>query len=107
MTCIFRQYGAAGSVDDALNRVQSLHDEDALAFIAEWQRSAATAASFHRTPEEETAFRIAKVERRQYLKLAMAAKTTLPQARLQRRWTALDGEDVSDGGDPYTGNETT
>ena len=30
-------------------------------------------------------------------------KSTLPQPGLQRRWNALDGEDVSDGGDPYTG----
>ena len=35
--------------------------------------------------------------------MAPATKTTLPQPGLQRRWTALDGEDVSDGGDPYVG----
>ena len=40
-----------------------------------------------------------------YLRLIVtpAAKTTLHQPGLQRRWTALDGEDVSDGGDPNTG----
>ncbi len=35
--------------------------------------------------------------------MAPAVKATLPQPGLQRRWTALDGEDVSDGGEPCTG----
>jgi RHS repeat-associated protein len=69
------EYGAAGTIDDALNRMQSLHDETTLAVIAEWE----------------------------YLGIAMAARTTLPQPGLQRRWTALPGEAMSDGGDPYVG----
>ena len=33
----------------------------------------------------------------------MVAKTTLPQLGLQRRWTALPGEELSDGANPYIG----
>ena len=34
--------------------------------------------------------------------VTLAAQPTLPQAGIQRRWTALPGEAFSDGGDPYT-----
>lgn len=33
----------------------------------------------------------------------MSPQTTLPQPGLQRRWTAIDGEDVSDGGEADAG----
>ena len=33
--------------------------------------------------------------------VTLAAQTTLPQPGLQRRWTALPGEALSGGGDPY------
>ena len=67
-------YGDAGSIDDVLNRVQSVHDED-LTVLAEFQ----------------------------YAGVAMPVVTKNPQPALERLWKKLPTEPVGDGGDPYTG----
>ncbi|SKA77159.1 RHS repeat-associated core domain-containing protein [Prosthecobacter debontii] len=67
------EYGTEGSIDDALNRVQSVHDD--LTVLAEYQ----------------------------FVGSSMPVITTLHAAGIQRRWKKLAGAPDGDAGDPYTG----
>src|SRR5690606_9533321 len=97
------EYGTSGSIDDVLNRVQSVDDDD-LTVLAEPSDRIGSEMDGGEAGARRVRYGWPSISNQyQYLGTAMPTLTRLPEPEVQRRWKKLPGQPSGDAGDPYTG----